>query len=812
MSVVRIDGIEPDLKMLSTHQRYIFGSISANPLNRKSIDNLFVPTALAAAETLLDFRNSNSFSGFRLRHETALGDTIGKLKIQSFTGGSTSGTDLLVFNNDNSITIPGVTTPKYILQQPNASLANAQALSVLTTGLLKNTTTTGVLSTAVVNTDYYAPGSVPTPANGGDATNKTFVDNIANAPFIIKTSTASVPNAQVLGALTTGLLKNTTTTGVLSIAVSGTDYATLAHRLDQFAAPNTSLNLNSQRIINLLDPINPQEGATKAYVDSAVDNNFGPQVALPFLELDWNWANPGAQATYIYAHKLNDAFTTKALNTRIIADDSNNNARRFWSQSWNIGASNPTPGVFVTYGTATVGFSPSFDAVSAGAVGFTAYTIEAHTQNGNSFIFGIPVSMNNWRITNLGTPLALTDAANRQYVLDQISLGTVTLTGSVTGNGLVNGSFATSFSNSQSVSGDTQTFTYSNALTTSIFALQNTNASALTRFKAGSATDYIETGYDGSNDYSYFNLVGGSNDRYAFRFGGTGVAALTSAGLFGIGTVTPTQAKLVVIGGVQNQTNEDSIIRAISSSNFAKIELQCTNGSGKLFEFRASNAGNLDITDRTGGATRMTILSAGSIVVAGNIGLGGTTPNAQLQLSNTTASRKLVIYETANNDHQVKALGHDSNVFRFQTNATSDSFVFYAGTSSSTSNEVARILGTGAMQSLRIQGNGSAPSSSAGTAAGTSPTLTVSGSEISGTFTVVAGSIPSGTIIATFTLASAMPNSTYGVVFTPANQATGSLATMTWISVTSTTQFTINNLTALVNGTTYKWNYHIIGC
>lgn len=46
---------------------------------------------------------------------------------------------------------------KFIIQQPNSSLPNAQSLSALSTGLLKNTTTTGVLTTAVANVDYVSP-------------------------------------------------------------------------------------------------------------------------------------------------------------------------------------------------------------------------------------------------------------------------------------------------------------------------------------------------------------------------------------------------------------------------------------------------------------------------------------------------------------------------------------------------------------------------------------------------------------------------------------------------------------------------------
>jgi hypothetical protein len=46
----------------------------------------------------------------------------------------------------------------------------------------------------------------------------------ADATYIVQVADAGLPNAQAMGALATGIVKNTSTTGVQSIAVAGTDY------------------------------------------------------------------------------------------------------------------------------------------------------------------------------------------------------------------------------------------------------------------------------------------------------------------------------------------------------------------------------------------------------------------------------------------------------------------------------------------------------------------------------------------------------------------------------------------------------------
>lgn len=92
--------IDPEMQILGPTQQFIFNQ----NLNQFQFDNTFVPTSLVPSQNLFELRNSG-LSGFRFRHETAFGDTHGTLKIQSFLNGQTTGTDLMTFNEDGTITI-----------------------------------------------------------------------------------------------------------------------------------------------------------------------------------------------------------------------------------------------------------------------------------------------------------------------------------------------------------------------------------------------------------------------------------------------------------------------------------------------------------------------------------------------------------------------------------------------------------------------------------------------------------------------------------------------------------------------------------
>jgi hypothetical protein len=113
---------------------------------------------------------------------------------------------------------------------------NGVALAGLPTGLLKNTTGTGVPSVAVAGTDYLTPtGSAALLTDfpvlnqnttGNAATVTTNANLSGDVTSVGNVTTVGKINGTALAGLTTGLLKNTTATGVPSIAVAGTDYLT----------------------------------------------------------------------------------------------------------------------------------------------------------------------------------------------------------------------------------------------------------------------------------------------------------------------------------------------------------------------------------------------------------------------------------------------------------------------------------------------------------------------------------------------------------------------------------------------------------
>jgi hypothetical protein len=84
-----------------------------------------------------------------------------------------------------------------------------------------------------------------------------------------------------------------------------------------------------------------------------------------------------------------------------------------------------------------------------------------------------------------------------------------------------------------------------------------------------------------------------------------------------------------------------------------------------------------------------------TITSAGNVGIGTSSPNGNLQFATAVNTRKIVLFEGGNNDYQFYGFGVESNKLIYSTNGTSDDHVFFAAASSTTRNELMRIKGNG---------------------------------------------------------------------------------------------------------------------
>lgn len=490
---------------------------------------------------------------------------------------------------------------------------------------------------------------VATPSAGTDAANKAYVDSsgvaIANAQFIIRVSDPDLPNAQILGSLATGIVKNTTTTGVLSIAVAGTDYYSLNNptKLIDTGGGTNNVSMGKTALSNVIF-----SGS-----GNHVFGNGGQLITTgSFNHIFGSTANLLTQgSSNIVIGSLAGEGMGVANDNVLIGDLC---ARNITGSSKNVFIGTEA-GRGLQSGSGSnigigyrAGYSASFSnalMTSCVFVGDTAQPGGADLSNAIAIGAGAVVSLSNSMVLGNGVNVGIGTSSPSQAKL------------------VISGGVANVASEDS--------------------CIRVTGSSNATKIELNNST--VSTGKlfeIGSTNTGGLNIV----DR-------TAVASrmfINTSGNVGVNTAASILAKLHVTGGVQNIANEDTGIRVTSSSNSAKIELQCTNGSGRLLEFHSDNNGGLNFYDRTGNVSRMYINSSGQV------GLGNIfTPHAQLQFPNVLTNRQLVLWEGANNNFQFHGFGSITGGFGYNIVATTDSHVFFAGVNTTTRNEVARFTGTG---------------------------------------------------------------------------------------------------------------------
>lgn len=160
------------------------------------------------------------------------------------------------------------------------------------------------------------------------------------------------------------------------------------------------------------------------------------------------------------------------------------------------------------------------------------------------------------------------------------------------------------------------------------------------------------------------------------------------AGNLGLGVQAPT-AKLDVAGAVKIADGTQGAGKVLTSSANGTASWQ-TPPAGVT----GGEAGRVAFWTGTTTLSNTKYLSWDNTNVRLGIGVGDL-PHAQLHLDNTLASRKIILREQTNDDNQFYGFGTNTNALRYQVSTTAADHVFYAGSSTTTSNELMRIKGNG---------------------------------------------------------------------------------------------------------------------
>jgi len=283
-------------------------------------------------------------------------------------------------------------------------------------------------------------GGPPTGAAGGDLAGSTYPNPII-ANLVVtaaKIANATITDTQVAAANKDGSVgvasMRTLGLGALQ-ALAGTT------RLDQIAIPTASVNLNGQRITNLLDPIGSNEAATKNYVD-ALSQGLDPKGSCRLATT----ANIGLSGTAMTI----DGFTP-VVGDRILVKNQSTAAQNgiyivasgVWTRATDMDAWTEVPGAFTfveTEGSTQGNTGWVCTSIASGGVLGTTAILWTQFSGAGSVVAGAGLIQNGNAHDVVGTTNRISVAADSIDISTAyVGQGTITTLGTIT-TGVWNGS------------------------------------------------------------------------------------------------------------------------------------------------------------------------------------------------------------------------------------------------------------------------------------------------------------------------------------------------------------------------------------
>lgn len=482
VSTLVVSGIKPMLEMLGNEQKFIVPEL--NNFGIVGIENTFNPTPYMNSISHYQLENINH-CGFRLSHTTDTINNLGMLQLQYFINGSYDSTPLMTFkpdgitfNVDVDIPIPAsVATKEYVddhtwlsssitdleefvlnhsLDQFSLPIAGDINLnSNKITNLVTPTAGTDAATKAYVDNSATSPvvtlsGAISGSGNTGTTINTTLNTTLNNIPAATadlnlnshKITSLAIPtistDAATKGYVDTSISGLPASTVTLQGDISGTGNTgspistTLNKRLDQIAAPTSSVGLNGQKITSLGTPTLDTDAATKLYVDT---NNPSSSITLQGAI-----TGTGATGTPI-STSLNTTLNNIPIPTASVSLNS--------QKITNLGT--PTINTDAATKSYVDASHPSSNITLQGAITGSGLTGAPISTTLNTTLNNIPiptaaVSLNSQKITSLATPTVATDATTKGYVdsaISSIPASSIILQGDISGTGTTGTAFNT---------------------------------------------------------------------------------------------------------------------------------------------------------------------------------------------------------------------------------------------------------------------------------------------------------------------------------------------------------------------------------